>query len=191
MRRTQILTLLFTLLVPIKPSAQTPRPGGARSAGLKTDIRQVDFKNLSYNVNAKLVLMRKGKGEYVSRRDKYESFSANVDKIIYGDLTGDGKDEAAVVVGYRGSGTGSFNDGFIYILRNGRPELLATFKGGDRADGSIADVKIQGGLLIVERLAPEAPGVGLCCPEYIDTTRHQWRGSQLVQVGNKQRRRYH
>lgn len=188
MKHTGLVVLLFVLAISLTASAQRRAKGQAQSTGVKTDIKQVDFKNFTYPVNGKSVHMRKGKGEYVNRRDNDESFEANVDKVVYGDLTGDGMDEAAVVIAYRGGGSGSYNDGFIYILKNGRPELLTTFKGGDRADGSITNVKIQGGLLVVERFAPESPGSGLCCPKYIDTTKYRWSGSALVQVGRAQRR---
>jgi hypothetical protein len=188
MRYTAAFALLFALSLPLAASEHRHPKGRVRGTGSMTTIQQVDFKNLTYPVEGKPVRMHKGEGEYISRRDRDESFSAEVDKIVYGDLTGDGKDEAAVVIHYRGSGSGSFDDGFIYTLKNGRPQLLTTFKGGDRADGSIADVKIQGGLLIVERFAPEEPGSGLCCPKYIDTTKYRWSREALVRVGTPQRR---
>jgi hypothetical protein len=188
MKYTRLALFFFVLAISLATPAQRRTKGQAQPTGVKTDIKQVDFKNYTYLVNGKSIHVRKGTGAYIDRRDRDESFSADVDKIVYGDLTGDGMDEAAVVIAYRGSGSGSFNDGFVYALKNGHPQLLTTFKGGDRADGSIADVKIQSGLLVVERFAPESPGSGLCCPKYIDTTKYRWSGSGLVQVGRAQRR---
>jgi hypothetical protein len=63
---------------------------------------------------------------------------------------------------------------------------LTSFEGGDRADGGIREVGIEGGMLRVRRNEPErmnGAAVGLCCPQYVITTRYRWDGRRLVEVG--------
>jgi hypothetical protein len=111
-------------------------------------------------------------------------------EAAYGDLTGDGLDEAAVVLYFTGGGSGAFSKGFVFAARAGRLILLATFEGGDRADGGIRGVRIENGILSVRRNEPERMNgvpVGLCCPVYLITTRYRWDGNRLVPVGEPEK----
>jgi len=154
------------------------------------DIRQVDFQNFAYNVGSESMRISGGGGTYNGRGKEVFSYSVERVRVSYGDLTGDGKNEAAVTLYYTGGGTGAFSKGFVFTLRQGRLVLLAHFAGGDRADGGIREVSIQDGLLRVQRNEPERMNevpVGLCCPLYLITTVYRWDGSNLVQVGEPQK----
>jgi hypothetical protein len=187
MSQIRVTILLLAALIPLTNYAQQSRPRRTESALVKTNIRQVDFENFTYRIDGKAVRVRDGVRSVEGRN------SISVERVTYGDLTGDGKDEAAIVIEEIGwGGTGVFSCGYIYTLQNGRVRSLTRFEGGDRADGGIVDVKIQSGLLIVERNEPErvdGKAVGLCCPKYVDTTTYRWNGHRLIQVGDKQRRR--
>jgi hypothetical protein len=154
------------------------------------DIRQFDFKNFVYDTGGETVRVSGGRGAYQGREEEVFSYSVERVSVSYGDLTGDGKDEAAVTLYYTGGGTGAFSKGFVFTLRRGRLLLLAPFGGGDRADGSIREVSIRDGLLIVQRNEPERMNdvpVGLCCPLYLITTAYRWDGGRLTQVGEAQK----
>ena len=103
-------------------------------------------------------------------------------KPFYGDLTGDGSEEAAVSVHYELGGTSSFTAVFVYTLKDGKPTLLARFAGGDRAHGAIESVKILNGRLIVGRYKPTKDDCNACYG-YIETTKYTWRVTKFVAAG--------
>lgn len=155
------------------------------SANAQNDIRKVDFRNFTYDIqsldgeNKSKVTVEDGNYSRMSEDDKYYFSVADV---VYGDLDGDGKEEAAVGIIENTGGTGQFSSGLIFTMRGGKPVVLTTFAGGDRAYGGIAGANITGGILTVERNAPGDLGAA-CCAEFIETTRYKWNGKQLVQVG--------
>jgi hypothetical protein len=154
------------------------------------DIRRFDFRNFAYDTGGAKVRVHRGRGTYQAHGDEVFSYRVERVSVSYGDLTGDGKEEAAVTLYYTGGGTGAFSTGFIFTLRRGRLSLLAPFGGGDRADGGIREVSLRGGLLRVQRNEPERMNgvpVGLCCPLYLITTTYRWDGQRLIQVGAAQR----
>ena len=154
------------------------------------DIRQVDFQNFAYDAGGESVRVRGGRGAYQGRGKEVFSYSVERVRVAYGDVTGDGKDEAAVTLYYTGGGTGAFSKGFVFTLRRGESVLLTPFAGGDRADGGIREVSIRGGLLLVQRDEPERMNdvpVELCCPLYLITTTYRWDGGRLAQVGEAEK----
>jgi hypothetical protein len=157
-----------------------PHPGAVH------DIRRFDFRNFVYDAGGDEVRIRGGRGKYRGRGEEVFAYSVERVSVTYGDLNGDGGDEAAVTIFYTGGGTGAFSTGFVFTLRRGRLSLLAPFEGGDRADGGIREVRIGNGLLRVQRNEPERMNnvpVGLCCPLYMLTTTYRWDGERLLQVG--------
>ena len=106
----------------------------------------------------------------------------NVFSTTYGDLNGDGSDEAVILSSCNTGGTGNFSEGFIYTLKAGKPTLLARISGGDRAYGGLRSAKIDNGILAVERNDPGENGAN-CCPELAVTTRYKLNGTRLVEQG--------
>ncbi|HMF56112.1 MAG TPA: hypothetical protein VK619_07185 [Pyrinomonadaceae bacterium] len=177
------LTLLTAVLLLLSFPAGARRARSARSSFVSKprSIRQVDFRNFTYKLNT-LPPIRVRNGRHKRRND--DDFDIDGVEIAYGDLTGDRRDEAVIIVRSSAGGTGYFSNGFVYTLRHGRPVLLTEFDGGDRAQGGIESAKVRRGLLIVER----AGGEGLCCPEYVEITEYGWDGARLVQNGAVRRR---
>jgi hypothetical protein len=157
----------------------------AFSANAQSDIRKVDFRNFTYEIESldgeakEKVTVEDG---HYSRDTEDEKYYFSVEDVVYGDLDGDGKEEAAVGIIVNTGGTGQFSSGLIYTMRGGKATLLTTFEGGDRAYGGIVGAKIVNQTLIVERNAPGEFGAA-CCAEFIETTRYKWNGAKLVQVG--------
>jgi hypothetical protein len=156
-------------------------------------IRQTDFKNFTYRPDC-LGEDKSGKPESVRARDgSYQRWSGD-DQVyfevlgtVYGDLTGDGKEEALVRTLCNTGGTGQFTDGIIFTLQQGRPVPVATLGIGDRADGGIHDVRIENGLLKVARYGGTS---GACCPDYIETYTFRLQNGRLVAVGKPARSDY-
>lgn len=151
---------------------------------------RVDFQNFKYQSGGETIRVVKGRGVYKTSGGVDASYSVERVKVVYGDLTGDGRDEAAVILYYTGGGTGAFSKGFLFAIRGGRLTLLTTFEGGDRADGGIKEVAIKDGVLSVQRNEPERfkdMPVALCCPAYLITTKYRWDGKGLVRFGEPEK----
>jgi hypothetical protein len=167
--------LAFTSFV---PCLSVP---GARSL---TDIRQVDFLNFA-NVSSCADGSRTVRnGSFLSDTQDSKLYIEVFD-VKYGDLTGDGKEEAVVLTVCSGGGTGSFTEGYLYTLRNGAPALVAQLEGGDRAYGSIRRVKIANGF--IEVIRNDGGEGGACCPEFVANTKYRLMRSRLVPIGRQVR----
>lgn len=176
-------------------------------------IRRVDFRNFTYplddykakNYGTNSVLVRNGRFIF-SRDSDYGPDGFEVTKTIYGDLTGDSQEEAAVItaIGLIESGTSQQAPGtyaYIYTMENGRPALLKIYD--SESDDSDANkyyrnhyrdnttllyggvTRIESGLLVVESLA----GAGRCCSEYEVMMKFRWDGQRFILAGNPQRKR--
>jgi len=158
-------------------------------AKAQSEIRQVDFKNFTYEPfcagedSSKITVKN---GEY-SREKGDDKLSLNVFEVSYGDLTGDGSDEAVVLTVCNTGGTGQFSEGFIYGMKEGKPALLARIEGGDRAYGGLRSAKVENGILIVGRNDVGEQG-GACCPEFVVTSKYKLDGKNLKQTGGDDRR---
>ena len=227
----RILILIIALSLLLCSTANAFQGGGGESTKKKADtrkkvgtqsdnttptagsIRHVDFRNFTYPLDGYLARnyrtngVRVRKGKFIFSRDSdYGPDGFEVTRTIYGDLTGDGQEEAAVLtaVGFIESGTSQQAPGtyaYIYSMDNGRPVLLKIYDcESDDSDANIAYrnyfrdrttllyggvTKIESGLLVVESLA----GAGRCCPEYEVTMRFRWDGQRFILAGQPQRRR--
>ena len=105
----------------------------------------------------------------------------------YGDVDGDGKDEAVVSSNCNSGGTGQFSEGFVYTLKSGKPVLIGRIEGGDRAYGGIREITIAEGIVTVDRNDPGEFGAA-CCAEAAIKTNYKWNGKTLVESGKPETR---
>lgn len=100
----------------------------------------------------------------------------------YGDLTGDGVDEAAVILAESSGGSGTFIYLAVVGLAEGAPRNLATALLGDRVQ--VEELAIADGQLILQvmRAGPRAPA---CCPEEALTQKWALEGGELVLVAGE------
>lgn len=115
-----------------------------------------------------------------------EGFYFEVQEILRGDLTGDGQDEAVVRTVCNTGGTGWFDEGFVYSVKDGKAVLLGRIPGGDRASGSVRCARFEDGALKVERLGNEsgaAQGI-----DFVDTETWRVRNGRLEEAGKPARR---
>ena len=155
----------------------------------QADIRKVDFKNFTYEPmcageSATKIRVKNGEYSKETQMDGYtDHFYFNVIAVEYGDVTGDGRDDAVVLSNCNTGGTGQFTEGFVYTLRSGKPALVGRVPGGDRADGGLRSIKVDGGNLVVEFNDPDK-AAGACCPEGIVIQKyHMGSGGKLAEVG--------
>jgi len=196
MKRTMRIAVVTLALATIL--AATPQ---------KTGIRKVDFKNFVYvwdrpiegvpsrwrwirtRASARFRLVQ-GKHRFfdarASRSERESSSGVWFSSVAYGDLDGDGTDEAAVAMNYSTGGTANWEYLYVYKLVAGKPKLLARLESGSRADGGLGEVSIQNGLLILE-FSDTARRVADCCSEGFVRVRYQWREKRFVEIAPRER----
>jgi hypothetical protein len=165
-------------------------------------IRTVDFRNHVYPIIElgpdatpafrKLTLEEGGglvrliNGMATVERSDSDLLHYRLRTIELADVTGDGQEEAIVVLNVKSSGTQSWGYLYVYSSVEGKLVLLGTFLTGDRADGGLHRVfELQSNLMIQVYTTENAHGD--CCPTEARTYMYRWNGATFVQVGRAQR----
>ena len=184
------------------PAGGVENTPGAR--GSDRSIRAVDWQNRDYELGEDHMgfpsyTVKHGEYSYVMltdgnimQRAQYDllypdgspQFEASglfkVTAPVFGDVDGDGAEEAVITSYEDSGGTGYFSTTWVFTMRGGQPVVLATIPGGDRADGGIRDVMMANdGSIRVAR--NDATGSGACCPSGIHHETWRWTGSALVE----------
>lgn len=154
--RRVIMTSMFASLLVLMLSAGPP---------VAQDIRRVDFQNFTYRPWCAPQSVTTKDGTFERDRGGHK-LSFRVARVSYGDVNGDGRDEALVLTLCSTGGTGTFSDAFIYGMDGGKPKLLTTESGGDRADGGFHDMFVDRDGIVLDVYVNE--GGGACCPTAID-----------------------
>lgn len=117
----------------------TPEP----SPTLESPIRLVDFDNLAYPNFPDYSGDQK-------RRITLEPGEGGPNFINYGDVTGDGSDDAMVALGIAVRGSAVPEYVYIFTLEKAKPKLIWDFETGDRVDGGLRNVYAENGHLVIE-----------------------------------------
>jgi hypothetical protein len=159
----------------------------------QSDIRAVDFRNFEYEpycVGEMAERITVTDGEFYEEKEEdgfVDRFFFRIFEIVYGDLTGDKRDEAIILSVCNTGGTGDFSEGFVYGISGGKPKLLVRIPGGDRAYGGLRTARVEGGVLVVESNDVGELG-GACCPEFVVTSKYRLVRGQLARFGIPVRR---
>ena len=164
-------------------------------ASAEQTIRQVDFKNFSYPLSgptlghdrlkwldvsaARHIQLANGKGAPGSQGFTLES-------VRFVDVTGEGQDDAIVVLHFDTGGTQQTDYVYIYTIAAEKPKLLAYFHAGDRAYSGLCKVYGEDRKLVVELFDPEKRS-GDCCSSGIVRTRYKWHSGRFEAVGTSER----
>jgi len=209
MNRQMILCLMIILLCVTSGVAQSRsrQPSSTTSSATVTDIRKVDFLNFTYHSSlCSQEYGRKGIGKIVRVRNgefknKNVYFAVADNKIIYADVTGDGREDAIVPIDC-GATTANFalSEVYIYTIQNGRATLLAEISDrnmerdyrryypdaesywGVNENG----LKVKNGNLEIEVLADGSHAA----PKYIVTLEYRLSGETLRLTGKPPRRSF-
>ena len=166
----------------------------------KKSIRSADFRNFSFPEPEGLQLPHSRKrsfklkdGSLPETRDKrgfVDEMGINLSEVRYGDVTGDEKEEAIVVLSILTGGSSMPNFVYVYTWDRRRPKLLWSFVTGDRADGGLRRVKAENGYLLVELYGArrilgkylyeeDKTNRGACCPTLFTRARYKWAGNSF------------
>jgi hypothetical protein len=113
-------------------------------------------------------------------------------------VTGDGHDEAFVVVKIETGGAALPQVVYVFEWQNEKPEIIWYFRSGDRADGGLRDLRAENGEMVVELYGQDRYILGdvetmkitgdeeqLCCPTYFTRTRYKLTGNRFVLQGKR------
>jgi hypothetical protein len=172
----------------------------------QSPIRSIDFKNFTYPARP---VYRKGQTTFTLTNGRYEGrirltggtgpfgepYPISFVGVVYGDATGDGKEEAMVVLYERVAGTAIPYYVYIFAMNSDRTKLLWAFEPGDRADGGLRKVYGERGALMIELYGKDAKigdiedkeeDTPACCPKSFTKTRYEWNGKGFVQSGRSE-----
>jgi hypothetical protein len=182
MLKLKALMLVVPLTLTL-PCARADSQGGA-AAKPAGDIRRVDFRNFTYtrpcDGGAEAVRLRDGRG--VGPDDAW----AGLMRVAYGDLTGDGAEEAVVLL--RGQNTRisrTLDEVFVFTMKDGKPVALDSFEAGRRGDYVLSvqslgsNFKVESGLLVLDQAVRRT---GEYVPTQYYTVKLRWNGVQMAEV---------
>jgi len=170
-------------------------------------IGSFDFKNYTYDLprgwqnpdgttEIKLVKGRLGALADETSSERHIGMSYVTAKYL--DVTGDGDDEAVVVLKVETGGSAVPQLVYVFSWKNGAPELIWPFRTGDRADGGLKDIRSENGMVIVELYGQDRFILGqmetrkitgdveqLCCPTHFTRSTYKWNGTAFLMAGKR------
>jgi hypothetical protein len=148
------------------------------------DIRQIDFKNFTFTRQKGEEAIQFRDGKYVADSNhKYDLM-----RIAYGDLTGDGNEEAIVLL--RGQNTPAsriLDEVFIYSLKNKRAALLTNFEGRKRGDYILSisslgsNFRVENNVLIIDQ-AVALEDDNDYIPTRFYTIKYRLKGKRMIEA---------
>jgi len=192
MRRSAITAVLLLLAPAGTAACQRTSPSAQPSPAAAASVRETDFRNFRYAFGeTSWTLVNGGQPDAGEEELRYE-----LDHVSYGDVTGDGREEAVVTITAETGGTMRPHWIFVYGAGARGPELLWSFESGDRAAGGLKSVYAEGGMLVVELLgkgkvphdpatygAEDDTAMGACCPSTFTRSHYRWNGRAFVPRG--------
>lgn len=177
----------------------------------ETSIRQIDFKNSSIpwddetaappsdwnslwhwlkRIPEPRVRLTNGVHRFYepsqSQIEREPASILSMDSVAYGDLDGDGMEEAAVHLNYTQGGTSNWDYLYAYKLVHSQLKVTSILKGGSRAYGGLIRATIHNGLLVLDFNDPDR-SVGDCCSEGYIRVRYRWASGKFVEDGPRER----
>lgn len=181
-------------------------------------IEKVDFRNYTYDlphgwqtpdgssitfVNGRIAPISVDVADDMSDEEKAERkamrrIGLSYVTTKYLDATGDGQDEAAVVLKIETAGAAIPQIVYVFEWKSGEPQLIWPFRTGDRADGGMKDIRAENGELVVELYGQDRFLLGqtetgkitgdeeqLCCPTHFTRSTYKWNGTSFLLLGKR------
>jgi len=174
------LSLAAWLIASASAGAVLPSP--ARGAEQKSSASAApgldELMNLKYTGIGPDGVITLADGRYENEKARRSVMLARGFRIT-GDLDGDGRDEAVVLLAESRGGSGTFNYLAIVGRKSGAATHLATTPLGDRVQVRAARVEKRRLLVDVLRAGPQD---AMCCPGELATVGWEFRGGRLQPV---------
>jgi hypothetical protein len=177
----------------------TPSHAQTPSSAQTSPIHKIDFENFTYPARP---IFPKGEKTFTLKDGLYagrlqsgavEPEPVSLVDTIYADVTGDGVDDAIVVLteSIRGSAIPYYI--YVYAIERDKPKLLWSFDTGDRAQSGLRRAFAENGNLVVELYGKNAY-VGMlnyddsadcaACATHYTGSRYAWQGNHFRRIGN-------
>lgn len=203
---------------PTPPDLQAELTDG-KYAETASPIGKFDFKNFKYELprgwqnpdGTTDIELKNGKAEPVAKdlaasnvraaeigdKSKQRIGMAFV-SVKYFDATGDGNDEAVVVLKIETGGAAIPQIVYVFGWKDEKPELLWNFRTGDRSEGGLKCLAPKDGMLAVElygqdrfilgqietgRIEDDLPKI--CCPTHYTRSVYKWNGKNFLMQGKR------
>jgi heat shock protein HslJ len=151
-----------------------------------TGLAPIDLMNAAYQgIYAESVTLTDGKYEgepFVAGGASRPTVTFIENPIGYGDVTGDGQADAAVLLAENSGGSGTFVYLAVVVNQAGRPVNVATTLLGDRAQ--VNSIKIADNQIVVD-MVQAGPDDPMCCPSQQVTKTFALQGDQLVETSSQ------
>ena len=186
-----------TAVDPKTASAATPEPTvpptlreilDKENTQSDSPLTEADFLNMTYplprgwqHIDSKEISLIDGK-----RRMSETKIGMSFVTKKFGDVNGDGVDEAFVILRVDTGGSATPHIVYVFAIEEGEPEIIWYFRTGDRADGGLKNIYAENDELIVELFGQDRyifdsmetlPIVGdkpqLCCPTSFTKNRYK------------------
>lgn len=128
-----------------------------------------------------------------------ESIGATYVGTKFGDVNGDGQEEAMVVIKIETGGSANPQVVYVFEWKDNEPKMISYFRTGDRADGGIKDLRAENGELVLQLYGQDRYLTGnletmkitgdveqICCPTYFTRTRYKWDGNVFKMQGKRE-----
>lgn len=147
--------------VPQEPTAVPPtvtQPAPTAPALTEDMLKNFTYA-LPYTPDSRIPLQN---GQFVMNQDNppVKVFSRLM-TTAFGDLNGDGAEDALAILGTNTGGSGTFFDLIALLNQNGSPLQIASTNFGDRQ--LVKDLHIEDGRIILDYMT-QGPNDGACCP---------------------------
>lgn len=183
-----------------------PEPGdellSSKSSTTASPIGRFDFKNFTFQIprgwqdaDGESVELVNG-NRPLSQKEKKIGFEYVTAK--YFDVTGDGIDEAAVVLRIDTGGASIPQIVYMFEWKGESPRPLWTFRTGDRSDAGIKNFYSENGEFVLELFGKDRYILGdvetaritgdeedICCPTHFTVSRYKLSGSAFRLVGKR------
>jgi len=173
------------------------------SAGkAQTNLKGVDFTNFTFVIEKTKVKMKDGLQENACTKKDADGipdgdiWSLEKESIAYGDLDGDGNEEAIIsmIANVCGGNMVTNEAVLVYTMSKGKPLQLPTFDyydEGCKAGEKDCNFSRNGGVLarydgkekaIIIETSFVTEADALCCPSFYRETWYKWDGSNFVEA---------
>ena len=184
------------------PAKASPTPEPIQTTN--SPIGKFDFTNYTYPLPhgwqgaVREISLENGKAP-LSMEEEERKIGARYIKTNFGEVTGDGQDEAFVILKIETGGSALPQIVYVFEWKNEKPELIWYFRTGDRADGGLREIKSDNGDLVIELYGQDRYIFGevetlkiigdeeqLCCPTYFTRNRYKLINGRFVLQGKRQ-----
>jgi hypothetical protein len=125
-------------------------PGNVEPPAAATGVRAIDWRNAAYELT---LLEGEGPTTFTLTDGRWGDPAVEevrLDDVVFGDVTGDGVEEAAVLSTYQAPGY-EFDRVDVYGADGVAPRWLGVVRGGDPGEDELSGLQIDGGALRVLR----------------------------------------